>query len=191
LTDAVSGARSLVGSTRREGRAGPVGRPVAEAASRLCSWEARGDGGGDPRSECEAKESALDSRWVRPGSPRTASRDGPSGSRYDRRPRLGALEKKSIAGLDLKRLIEGRFQPRELNKHLSRGSQLDRSTLGQEQELLYQAWPWSGLARFGPTTPTQIGPRRLRSIRPLLCRLERPTVRRSVDRFGPTTPLTM
>jgi hypothetical protein len=48
-----------------------------------------------------------------------------------------------------------RFEPgRELHKHLLRGSQLDRSTLRQEFEQLHQAWPWSGLARFGPTTPT-------------------------------------
>jgi hypothetical protein len=31
-----------------------------------------------------------------------------------------------------------------------RGSQLDRSTLRQKFEQLHQAWPWSGLARFGP-----------------------------------------
>jgi hypothetical protein len=48
-----------------------------------------------------------------------------------------------------------RFQPRELHKHLLRGSQLDRSTLRQEFEQLHQAWLWSGLARFGPTTPTR------------------------------------
>jgi hypothetical protein len=40
---------------------------------------------------------------------------------------------------------------------LLRGSQLDRSTLRQEFEQLHQAWPWSGLARFGPTTPKQFG----------------------------------
>src|SRR5271166_5662140 len=44
-----------------------------------------------------------------------------------------------------------RSRPRELHKHLLRGSQLDRSTLRQEFEQLHQAWPWSGLARFGPT----------------------------------------
>src|SRR6516164_4937625 len=27
----------------------------------------------------------------------------------------------------------------------------------QEFEQLHQAWPWSGLARFGPTTPTRAG----------------------------------
>jgi hypothetical protein len=36
---------------------------------------------------------------------------------------------------------------------LLRGSQLDRSTLRQKFEQLHQAWPWSGLARFGPTSP--------------------------------------
>jgi hypothetical protein len=51
----------------------------------------------------------------------------------------------------------GRFQPRELHKHLLRGSQLDRSTMRQELERLHQAWPWSGLARFGPTTPKRAG----------------------------------
>jgi hypothetical protein len=50
-----------------------------------------------------------------------------------------------------------RFQPRELHKHLLRGSQLDRSTLRQEFEQPHQAWPWSGIARFGPTTPTSAG----------------------------------
>jgi hypothetical protein len=49
----------------------------------------------------------------------------------------------------------GRFQPRELHKHLLHGSQLYRSTSRQEFEQLHQAWPWSGLARFGPTTPTR------------------------------------
>ncbi len=34
------------------------------------------------------------------------------------------------------------------------GSQLDRSTLRQEFEQPHQAWPWSGLAHVGPTTPT-------------------------------------
>jgi hypothetical protein len=38
---------------------------------------------------------------------------------------------------------------------LLRGSQLDRSTLRQEFEQRRQAQPWSGLARFGPTTPTR------------------------------------
>jgi hypothetical protein len=33
----------------------------------------------------------------------------------------------------------GRFQPRELHKHLLRGSQLDRSTLRQEFEQLHRA----------------------------------------------------
>src|SRR5262249_24206512 len=51
----------------------------------------------------------------------------------------------------------GRFQPRELQKHLLRSSQLDRSTLRQEFEQLHQAWPWGGLARIGPTTPKQLG----------------------------------
>src|SRR5271168_2071652 len=55
---------------------------------------------------------------------------------------------KSLNGL-------GRFQPRELRKHLLCGSQLDRSTLRQEFEQLHQAWAWSGLARVGPTTPTR------------------------------------
>jgi hypothetical protein len=36
-----------------------------------------------------------------------------------------------------------------------RDSRLDRSTLRPEFEQLHQAWPWSGLARFGPTTPTR------------------------------------
>src|SRR5262249_42750810 len=53
------------------------------------------------------KESALDFPWVRPGSPRPASRDGPRGSRKDRRPRLRAPQEKSIAGLDARRFIEG------------------------------------------------------------------------------------
>jgi hypothetical protein len=44
---------------------------------------------------------------------------------------------------------------RELQKHWLRGSQLDCSTLRQEFEQLHQAWPGSGLARFGPTTPTR------------------------------------
>jgi hypothetical protein len=48
-----------------------------------------------------------------------------------------------------------RFKPRELHKQLSRGSQLDRSTLRQEAEHPNQAWPWSGLARFGRTPPTR------------------------------------
>jgi hypothetical protein len=43
----------------------------------------------------------------------------------------------------------------ELHKHLFHGSQLDRSTLRQKFEQLHQAWPRSGLARFGPTTPTR------------------------------------
>jgi hypothetical protein len=34
---------------------------------------------------------------------------------------------------------------------------LDRSTLRQEFEQFHQAWPWSGQARFGPTTPTRAG----------------------------------
>jgi hypothetical protein len=38
---------------------------------------------------------------------------------------------------------------------LLRGSQLDRSTLRQKFEQLHQAWPWSGLARFGSDTPTR------------------------------------
>ena len=54
----------------------------------------------------------------------------------------------------------------QLHKHLLRGSQLDRSTLRHEFEQLHQAWPWSGLARFGPTTPMLITPELLRSIRP-------------------------
>jgi hypothetical protein len=49
----------------------------------------------------------------------------------------------------------GRYQPHELHKHLLHGSQLDRSTLRQEFEHRRQAWPSSGLARFGPTTPTR------------------------------------
>jgi hypothetical protein len=52
---------------------------------------------------------------------------------------------KSLAG-------SGRFQPRELHEHLLRGSQLDCSTLRQEFEQRHPAGPWSGLARFGPTT---------------------------------------
>jgi hypothetical protein len=51
----------------------------------------------------------------------------------------------------------GRFQPRELHKHLLRGSQLDRLTLRQEFEQFHQAWLWSDLARVGPTTPTRAG----------------------------------
>jgi hypothetical protein len=51
----------------------------------------------------------------------------------------------------------GRFQPRELHKHLLRGSQLDRSTLRQEFEQLHQAWPWSGLARFVRHTDAPTG----------------------------------
>jgi hypothetical protein len=39
---------------------------------------------------------------------------------------------------------------------LLRGSQLDRSTLRQVFEQLHQAWPWSGLARFGPTTRAKL-----------------------------------
>jgi hypothetical protein len=50
--------------------------------------------------------------------------------------------------------------------HLLHGSQLDRSTLRQEFEQLHQAWPGSGLARFGPTTQKPIDPGLLRSIRP-------------------------
>jgi hypothetical protein len=38
---------------------------------------------------------------------------------------------------------------------LLRGLPLNRSTLRQEFEQLLQAWPWSGLARFGPPTPTR------------------------------------
>jgi hypothetical protein len=49
----------------------------------------------------------------------------------------------------------GRFEPRELHEHLLRGSELDRSNLRPELEQPHQALPWSGLARFGPTTPTQ------------------------------------
>ena len=37
-----------------------------------------------------------------------------------------------------------------MHKHVLRGSQLDRSTLRLEFEQRHQAWPWSGLARFGP-----------------------------------------
>jgi hypothetical protein len=48
---------------------------------------------------------------------------------------------------------------------LLRGSQLDRSTLRQEFEQLHQARPWSGLARFDPTTPKRIELSLLRSIR--------------------------
>jgi len=46
---------------------------------------------------------------------------------------------------------------------LLRGSQLDRSTLRQEFEHLHQAWPWSGLARVGPTPPQPVEPKLLRS----------------------------
>jgi hypothetical protein len=49
----------------------------------------------------------------------------------------------------------GRFQPPGLHKHSLHGSPLDRSTLRQEFAQLHQAWPWSGLARFGPPTPEQ------------------------------------
>jgi hypothetical protein len=45
----------------------------------------------------------------------------------------------------------------QTHNHLLRSSQLDRSTLRQEFEQLHQAWPWSGLTRFGPTTPTRAG----------------------------------
>jgi hypothetical protein len=38
---------------------------------------------------------------------------------------------------------------------LLRGSQVYRPTLRQEFEQLQQDWTWSGLARFGPTTPTR------------------------------------
>jgi hypothetical protein len=44
------------------------------------------------------------------------------------------------------------FRP-EMHNHLLRRSQLDRSTSRQEFEQRHQAWPWSGLARFDPTTP--------------------------------------
>jgi hypothetical protein len=47
-----------------------------------------------------------------------------------------------------------------------RGSQLDRSTFRREFEQPHQAWRWSGLARFGPTTPKSIDSTSLRSIRP-------------------------
>jgi hypothetical protein len=55
------------------------------------------------------------------------------------------------------KLLNGlaRFQPRELHKHLLRGSQLDRAILRQEFEQLHQARPWSRFARFGPTTPNR------------------------------------
>jgi hypothetical protein len=36
----------------------------------------------------------------------------------------------------------------------------------REFEQLHQAWPWSGFARFGPTTPKSLDPRLLRSIKP-------------------------
>jgi hypothetical protein len=48
-----------------------------------------------------------------------------------------------------------RFQPRELHKHSLRGAQLDSPFLRQALEQLHQAWHCSGLARFGPTTPTR------------------------------------
>src|SRR3954466_14929451 len=54
-----------------------------------------------------------------------------------------------------------RFQPRERSQHLLRGSPPDRSTVRQMFQRLGPPWPWSGLDRFGPTTPEQ-----LRSIRP-------------------------
>ena len=52
----------------------------------------------------------------------------------------------------------GRFYPREPHRHFLRGSQLDRSTLRQEFERRHQAWPRSGLAHLGPTTPKPIEP---------------------------------
>ena len=39
---------------------------------------------------------------------------------------------------------------------LLRGSHLDASTSRQEFEQLHKGWPWSGLARVGPTTPKQL-----------------------------------
>jgi hypothetical protein len=56
--------------------------------------------------------------------------------------------------------VIGRFQPRELHQHLSRGLQFARSTLRQEFEQLHQAWPSNGLERFGPTTPKHFGAKR-------------------------------
>jgi hypothetical protein len=53
-----------------------------------------------------------------------------------------------------------------VQKHLLRGSQFDRSTLRREFEQLHQAWPSSGVARFGATTPTSIHPRGFGSIQP-------------------------
>jgi predicted acylesterase/phospholipase RssA len=44
-----------------------------------------------------------------------------------------------------------------LRKHLLRGSQLERRTSRQGFEQIRQAWVWSGLAGFGPTTPTRAG----------------------------------
>jgi len=72
----------------------------------------------------------------------------------------------------------GRFQPRELHQHLLRGSHLDRSTLRREFEQLHQAWPWSGLARFGPTTPKRARARRAgggRQREPRRCTTSTPT----------------
>jgi hypothetical protein len=59
-----------------------------------------------------------------------------------------------------------RFQPREVKKHSSCGSQFEPLALRQHFEQLRQAWTWNGLARFGPTTPKRIEPNLLRSIRP-------------------------
>jgi hypothetical protein len=60
----------------------------------------------------------------------------------------------------------GRIQPLELHKHFLRGSQVNRSTMRQEFERLHQAWPWSGLARFGPSTPKLVEPKLLHSVDP-------------------------
>jgi hypothetical protein len=59
-----------------------------------------------------------------------------------------------------------RIQLSELHKHFVRGSQLNRSTLRQEFERLHQAWPWSSLALFGPSTPKPVEPTLLRSVDP-------------------------
>ena len=56
------------------------------------------------------------------------------------------------------------------------GSQLDRSTLRQEFEQLHQAWPWSGLARFGPTTPQSMKPTRSVGTRNVLILWPRPAL---------------
>jgi hypothetical protein len=49
-------------------------------------------------------------------------------------------------------LVSSKSEPRDAGRL---GLMLDRSTLLQEFEHLHQGWPWSGLARFGPTAQTE------------------------------------